>query len=64
VFEKLEEIEGLASADFAKDDPIGPVTKRSLEEIPDGDGGSPFCGCRASNGPGCPGPCEFRKCPR
>ena len=35
--EKLQEIEGLASAYFAKDDPIGPVAKGGFQEIPNGD---------------------------
>ena len=35
--EKLQEIEGLASADFPEDNPIGPVSKRCFEEISNGD---------------------------
>ena len=36
--EKLQEIERLASPDFAQDQPVGPVPKRSFEEITNGDG--------------------------
>jgi hypothetical protein len=35
--EKLQEIEGLGSSNFAKDYPIRRVTKRGLKEFPDGD---------------------------
>ena len=34
-----KKIEGLASANFAEDQPVGPVTKRCFEKIPNGDGG-------------------------
>src|SRR4029077_21039037 len=30
---------GLSSTYFAKDDSVGPVTKRGFEEVPDGDSG-------------------------
>ena len=36
--EELQEIEGLSSTYFAKDDPVGPVAKGGFEEVPDGDG--------------------------
>src|SRR5438046_9450535 len=36
--EELQEIEGLSSAYFTEDDPVGPVAKGGFEEIPDGDG--------------------------
>jgi len=35
--EELQEIEGLSSAYFAEDDPVGPVAKGGFEEVPDGD---------------------------
>src|SRR6267142_2330854 len=37
--EELQEIEGLSSTYFAKDDSVGPVAKGGFEEVPDGDGG-------------------------
>jgi hypothetical protein len=37
--EKLQEIEGLGSSNFAEDDTVRPMTKGSLEEFPDGDAG-------------------------
>jgi hypothetical protein len=36
--EKLEKIERLASADFSKNQSVGPVTKGSFEEISNTDG--------------------------
>src|SRR5271169_2401945 len=37
--EELQEIEGLSSAYFTEDDPVGPMTKGGFEEVADGDGG-------------------------
>src|SRR5204863_10134617 len=37
--EELQEVEGLSSAYFAKDDSVRPVAKGGFEEVPDGDGG-------------------------
>src|SRR5271167_167535 len=37
--EELQEVEGLSSAYFTEDDPVGPMTKGGFEEVPDGDGG-------------------------
>src|SRR6266576_3821942 len=37
--EELQEIEGLSSTYFAKDDSVRPVAKGGFEEVPDGDGG-------------------------
>src|SRR6516225_10211687 len=37
--EELQEIEGLTTAYFTEDDPVGPVAKGGFEEVPDGYGG-------------------------
>src|SRR6266403_2337833 len=37
--EELQEIEGLSSTYFAKDDSVRPVAKGGFEEVPDGDSG-------------------------
>jgi hypothetical protein len=42
--EELQEIEGLSSTYFAKDDPVRPVAKGGFEEVPDGDGGQTVLG--------------------
>src|SRR4030081_2098325 len=37
--EKLQKIEGLATSNFPEDQTVRPVTKRALEEFPDGNAG-------------------------
>ena len=37
--EELQQIEGLSSTYFAKDDSVRPVAKGGFEDVPDGDGG-------------------------
>ncbi len=37
--EKLQQIEGLATTNFTQDQTIGPMAKRCLQKIPNGDGG-------------------------